>query len=1195
MAKLGRLWRLAPVETKLRNSLSRSLGISEIVAQVLINRGIADDKSARDFLYSGIERLVDPYQMKDMDKAVARITQAITEEQKITVYGDYDVDGITASALMYRVFSTLGATVEYYIPERQSEGYGLNTAALENLILTGTNLIITVDCGISAVQEVTAIQSRVDIIITDHHQPPEIVPPAYAILNPKQLNCSYQDKQLAGVGVAFKLCQALWAHYHPDAPMLEQYLDIVAVGTIADIVPLLGENRALVRMGLKQLSVTDNIGLRALQEVCGVTGKRIDTGKVGFVLAPRLNAAGRISHAAAGVELLITDDAARANELAVMLNQENLTRQTVEKEILMAADNIVAALDIGYEKVLVVSGDNWHPGVIGIVASRLVEKYYRPVVMIALKDGIGKGSCRSIPGFDMYDALKSAADILIQFGGHRQAAGLSIEAGNINELKRRLTSYATEQLQAEDYIPKIQIDSLVALEEINTAFLEQMSCLEPHGMGNPSPVFASSQLQLTDIRPIGQEQRHLKCKVFHKCTTAEVIGWDMGVLHDTLHRNDYIDLAFIPEFNEWQGVRSIQLRAHDLKAAEKIVSPIEKLFAQGASDNRYKNILQAERFSTKVAGVTFSGRQEFIKELQQGDKLILIREPQNSHDNNAIRIDRQDGSTIGYINAKLAAELALALDRACQYQCAVSAVTGGGDQPYGVNIFIWRENPLSAGRDLSSTIDRGKTVQEALLGNREYHHSQLQVLSRLTERRNTLAIMGTGRGKSAIFQSHAALLALQGNKMTIILYPLRALVNDQYLNLTRKLEGLGLHIYKGNGTLTADERTELFAALGNRAVDILLTTPEFLEANLAAFTKLQEHIEFLVIDESHHISLSGKRQRPVYQRLGHLAKLLGNPVVLAATATADDKICESICSTLTIQEVVVDKTIRTNLLLEDQRCTADKLSYLCPFLNSGEKSLIYVNSRKQAVDIACKLRTLLPDLGEQIGFYHAGLSNEWRVQVENWFRSGQLKTIVTTSAFGEGIDFPDIRHVVLYHLPFNQTAFNQQCGRAGRDGERSHVHLVFGHDDIRLNTLILKETSPDRTTVGKVYLVIKESLLKDVCCSDLTNLQIANKVNTRFGPCVNETAVATSIKILEELQLLWRETKGPKRTIHLNQAPNYKLDIEQSLTYREGVLEKEAFQLFAEDVMQLSAADLLSWINRPVIPEKYKECDPNGL
>lgn len=568
MAKLGRLWRLAPVDTGLRDRLSQELAISPIVAQVLINRGIIDAASGYDFLHSGLHQLTDPTVMKDMLKSVHRIASAINSKEKITIYGDYDVDGITASALMVQMLSDLGADVEYYIPERQSEGYGLNGVALEQLAATGTKLLITVDCGISAIREVSAIKGKMEVIITDHHQPPDTLPEAYAILNPKQSDCLFPHKQLAGVGVAFKLCQALWRHYHPEEKQYQQYLDIVALGTIADIVPLVGENRVLVKLGLAQLQHTQNEGLKALQEVCGIAGQKMDTGKVGFVLAPRLNAAGRISHAAAGVELLTTTDPLRAKELAMLLNMENTTRQEVEREILADADRIAEGMNPLKEKVLVVVGQDWHPGVIGIVASRLVEKYYRPIVMITVKDGIGKGSCRSIPGFDMYAALKSAGDLLIQYGGHKQAAGLTIAPDNIMALRQRLSHFAEETLQEEDYIPKIHIDTMIAIEEVTSVLIEQMACLEPYGMGNPGPIFGSRRLKVTDIRTIGQDGRHIKLKINRKNTPTDVLGWDMGELSGTLVRQNFVDLAFYPEFNDWQGTRSIQLRAHDVRTSE---------------------------------------------------------------------------------------------------------------------------------------------------------------------------------------------------------------------------------------------------------------------------------------------------------------------------------------------------------------------------------------------------------------------------------------------------------------------------------------------------------------------------------------------------------------------------------------------------------------------------------------------------
>lgn len=574
MAKLRKLWRFSSKNSDLNQQLANRLGVSTVLAQILINRGFTDEKSAYDFLYSNVESLHDPFLMKDMKRSIERIKGAIKKQELITVYGDYDVDGITSTSLMYRVLKELGAEVNFYIPDRQNEGYGLNCLALEKLQASGTRLLITVDCGISAIEEVRHIGRAMDIIISDHHQPPDMLPDAYAILNPKQSDCTYPEKNLAGVGVAFKLCQALCCDINgSEDKKILSYLDLVALGSIADIVPLTGENRIIVKLGLDQISVTENIGLKALLNVCGIQDNNVDAGKVGFVIAPRLNAAGRTGEVEQGVELLITENEIRANEIAYQLNEENSNRQIVESKILEEAQTLVDSIDLATTKVLVLSGDNWHSGVIGIVASRLVDKYYRPVVIISEKDGIGKGSCRSIHGLDIYNALNECSDILIKYGGHRLAAGLSIEQKNIPLLRERLNAIAKIKLQEEDYIPKLHIDASVALEEINSSFIEQLACLAPHGMGNPKPVFACENLTLQAAKILGRDGRHLKMTVRKGNDLKNVISWEMGYLMEQLSKNDRLDIAFFPEFNEWQGKRTIQLLAQDVRVnCEKVSS-----------------------------------------------------------------------------------------------------------------------------------------------------------------------------------------------------------------------------------------------------------------------------------------------------------------------------------------------------------------------------------------------------------------------------------------------------------------------------------------------------------------------------------------------------------------------------------------------------------------------------------------------
>ncbi len=586
MARPEKKWRIVPAREDQAALLAQELGLSPVVAQVLLNRGIDDEAAATRFLHGGTETFPDPYLMVGMEQAVARIGDAIGAGQKITVYGDYDVDGVTATALLYRVLVRLGGTVDFYIPERQSEGYGLNAAALESLYRNGTRLVVTVDCGISAVAEVAALAGRIDVIVTDHHQPPEVLPPAYAILNPKQEGCSYPDKNLAGVGVAFKLCQALWRRLQGEGETFTAYLELVAVGTVADIVPLTGENRTFAKLGLACLASTENAGLLALMKEAGLAKDKLDAGRVGFVIAPRLNAAGRLRHASAGVELLITDDGDRAAELAAELEQENSRRQAVEKELLAAAEETLAGSDPSAEKVLVLAGEDWHPGVIGIVASRLLDRYYRPVVMISVRDGLGKGSCRSVPGFDIYRALEQCADLLVQFGGHRYAAGLTVEAANIEALRVRLNELAAAAL-ADDFQPVLDIDSRVALAEIDAGLVEQLVSLAPYGMGNPCPIFSCEELAVTGVRPVGQDGRHLRLRVRRAGASGEVIGWDMGGLVDRLNGDAAIDLAFVPEFNDWQGQRHIQLRACDVHVRPAVPEQVRLIDARREDKDAY--------------------------------------------------------------------------------------------------------------------------------------------------------------------------------------------------------------------------------------------------------------------------------------------------------------------------------------------------------------------------------------------------------------------------------------------------------------------------------------------------------------------------------------------------------------------------------------------------------------------------------
>ena len=557
-------WSLLPDTSARAVEFSQRIGTTPFTAALLLHRGITSDEEARAFLHPEKQPFHDPFLMRDMEKAVSRIEQAIEAQERIVVYGDYDVDGITATSLLCRNLRHLGADAAYFIPHRQKDGYGLHKETLDEITASGAALIITVDCGISAVEEVAEAKKKVDIIITDHHLPGKELPAAFAVIDPHRADCPYPDKNIAGVGVAFKLCQALWQKMRGKA--FTGDLDIVALGTVADVVPLLGENRKIVQQGLRVLKKSKRPGIQALLAVTELQEKEITAGHIGFVLAPRLNAAGRLASALRGVELLLTEDGEEAQAIAEELDAANRERQAVEQEILQAAEKQIEEIDVKRAHVLVLHGEGWHPGVIGIVASRIVERYYRPTVIIAEEDGIGKGSCRSIRGFHMFEALSACGEHLLGFGGHAQAAGLSLRSADVASFREAMEAYAAKVLTEEDFVPILEIELELAPEKITEQLMTEIKLLEPYGMGNPKPLFASHGVRGSYAQRIGKEGQHLKFALDGVDESIDVLAWGRGEAAPLVNR-ERIDIAYFPEYHVWREKRSLQLMLEDFRPA----------------------------------------------------------------------------------------------------------------------------------------------------------------------------------------------------------------------------------------------------------------------------------------------------------------------------------------------------------------------------------------------------------------------------------------------------------------------------------------------------------------------------------------------------------------------------------------------------------------------------------------------------
>jgi single-stranded-DNA-specific exonuclease len=537
-----------------------------VLRQLLFNRGIGTAAAAASFIAGQSDFDTDALQMAGMSIAVDRIADAVKRHEAIAVYGDYDVDGVTATALLIELLRALGASAQPYIPNRFDEGYGLNIEALDLLSAEGVRLVITVDCGIRSPAEVEhARDIGLDLIVTDHHHPAEgPLPPAVAIVNPKQPGDLYPDKDLAGVGIAYKLAEALSARLLNTA-VPDSAMDLVALGTVADLAPLVGENRRLVRRGLETIRHTRRQGLYSLAQVAGLKIENTTASNIGFVLGPRLNAAGRLKSAQAALELLLTDDPQRAGRLAQELEADNQERQAVTRQTQLAAESLATA---GEEQpsLLFAAHEEFNPGVVGLAASRLVEAYYRPAVVAAMGPDETRGSCRSIPEFHITDALDSCADLLVRHGGHAAAAGFTVKNANLPALVERLKALAAAELGPLDLRPSLHADREVALSDLSFDLLRQLDLLEPTGYGNPGPVFVSRDVKVRSSRTVGQEGRHLKLILQdERGVTTDAIGFRLGSLKKDLPPR--VDLAYTLESNEYNGRTTLQLNLRDLRPA----------------------------------------------------------------------------------------------------------------------------------------------------------------------------------------------------------------------------------------------------------------------------------------------------------------------------------------------------------------------------------------------------------------------------------------------------------------------------------------------------------------------------------------------------------------------------------------------------------------------------------------------------
>lgn len=1105
-------WCIAPNNPELEERLASALGVAPLVARIMVAHGIGGVEEGRLFLTPSLERdWADPLIIPGMAEVAARVERAVRDGEVIAVFGDFDVDGITSTCLLTEALRQLGACVHPFIPHRFEEGYGLTAQALDRVVeACEPSLVITVDNGIAARDEVVALAGRgIDIVVTDHHEPSDLVPVGIPVTDPKMVDES-PSRELAGAGVALKLVQILGERL--GQPQLwRSYTEVAALGTVSDMMCLTPENRALVADGIAHMRATARPGYIALAAVTRTDLSTITADALSFSLIPRLNAAGRMADPTLALDLLLARDAVEAGRLAAALEEINQQRRAIEAELTGQAEELAERTYDG-GRAIVVGGEGWHEGVKGIVASRLVNRYHVPALLFSIEDGVARGSGRSVGSVNLFEAVEKCSDLLIRFGGHAGAVGVTCAVENLDALRDRLNAVLAD-LPAEDFEDRGEIAATVGLDELDIETIRQIGMLEPFGQGNRVPLLAARGVTMCDRAVVGKTGDHMRFIATDGAASVPAIMFRAPEVEQLVNCDTVVDLVFEAVAECWQGRVKPKLMVKDIlcRSCEEPVSADEAL----------------------------------------------------------VRVGERAGEG----------------DRASKPTCA---------RPCATSVDADRRAALARLPYEQLT----RSLIHTFIGPAEPHRAQMDALDALKERRGVLAVMGTGRGKSLIFHVHAVREAILNGSASIFVYPLRALVTDQAYHLQETLASLGVRVGVLTGDTPTAARDRAFSLLGVGKPDIVLTTPEFLSIHRARFAA-SRRIGFVVVDEAHHVAGAKGGDRTAYLDMPQILHDLLDPTVLAVTATASAEVAAEIRRLLPVDAQVVDAAVRENLELDDGRDLSSRENRLVSIVATGQKSVVYVNSRDQAQALCRTLRRRVPELGARIAFYHAGLTRPERASVEAAFRDGELACIVSTSAFGEGVNIPDIRHVVLYHMPFGDIEFNQMSGRAGRDGAPASIHLLYSGRDARINERLLDAAAPDRRELVTLYRALQTMWRRHrggaptgpLPASDLDIAQMCLAVDARTP--VDERAVPSGLAIFEELGFARVTGDDDARAIEMVENPGH-VDLNRSILYLEGLHARREFSAFRDWALSASAHDMLTRINRPITPQVHEGGAVNG-
>lgn len=1103
---------VAPVDRAVVSHIAQAFDLPHFIAATLASRGLTSDEEIERFLHPSLARdWRDPYAIEGMDQVVDQLARALKARQRILVFGDFDLDGISATTIMTRGLEALGAEVIPFIPLRFEEGYGLTQKAIERVLTYEPDLVITVDNGIAARDEVAHLrEAGIEVIITDHHEPAELVPLDVALVDPK---CSDNPSSiLAGAGVALKVIQALGSKL--GKPHLWQSLvDLATLGTVADLMPMVGENRALVAQGIEMLNSAPRACIEALMTQAGIEPGTLSSVNLGFTLVPRLNAAGRMGNAQLALDLLMSDDPVECMQLAAELEENNNKRRQIESELSEVAQEQARQIYDG-QRALIVSGQGWHEGVKGIVASRLVNAYGVPSLLFTIEDGEARGSGRSAGDINLFKAVESCKHLLTRYGGHEAAVGVTLPSNNLDAFYRELCAYL-DALPAESFEPKIKADAVVDLGELTLDNVAKVDLLAPFGQENPVPHYLAAGAFLTQAKAVGANKDHLSGQLSDGVHQVSCIMFHCPHIQEMLACKTAVNAVFRVQIDTWKNYRTV-------KAMVDHIEPI--IPGEGEACNE--------------------SCLHFVHEL----------------------LSRYGGAaTPDLLSAYRPEACAACSDTRSQWEA------------------LAQNDPMKLREELV----------KAFLGERKLHEAQEKTLACLEAGDSVFTLMGTGRGKSIIFHLFAIELALKSHQQSIFLYPLRALIADQAFHLREAVAPFGITVEVLTGASTPEERAEVLSALEAGKVDIILTTPEYLACHAHEIAP-RANVGFVTVDEAHHVGLAREDFRVAYKHISDSLAILGDPQVLALTATANDAIAETLIELLPLDVFITDEAMRTNLHVDDKRNIRKKDFYLATIIAQGGKTIVYVNSRMETLMLTKRLRELVPHLASRIGFYNAGLTRQERMHIEELFRSDELRVLIATSAFGEGIDLPHIRHVVLYHMPFSEVEFNQMSGRAGRDGQDAYIHLLFGKGDGSINQSILHEVTPSHDNMAQIYRELRRQQRQSAQEFYAFAFDQLAKSATSLFPTftISISQTRSGVAVFEELGLVRTRTEQTNDTVkHYLHVVDYKgkVDLVESVRYQEGMDEIASFDRFKDWVLRQSAEELERRIQKPLLPRTKKE------